>query len=115
MDSMQKKLKEYDFDSKLISIMNEEHAPDGQWPSYYINKFHGYKEGNLCKEAAIEQEIAGKAVGARNFPAEGSNGENVLRGAYDREIVSLLGHQLFVRDIETIVDFGLARAQAVDD
>ena len=42
VDSMQKKLKEYDFDSKLISIMNEEHAPDRQWPSYYINKFHGY-------------------------------------------------------------------------
>lgn len=101
-ESMEKKLEGYDF----ISIMNEEHSPEGEWPSYYINKFHGYKSGNLCKEAAIEQEIAGKAVGARNFPSEGTNGENVLRGAYDREIASLLGDQLFQRNLDEIVDFG---------
>ena len=40
-------------------------------PAYYTAKFHGYANGNLCLEAAVEQEIAGKAVGARNFPAEG--------------------------------------------
>ena len=105
-DSMQKRLEEYDFETKLISIMNEEHAPEGEWPDYYTSKFHGYKEGNLCTEAAIEQEIAGKAVGARNFPAEGIRGEEALRGSYDREIATLLGDQIFARDMDTIVDFG---------
>ena len=28
-------------------------------PSYFIQPFHGYKEGNLCLDAAFEQEIAG--------------------------------------------------------
>jgi hypothetical protein len=54
-------------------IMNEN--PTLITEDYYKSKFHGYANGNLCLEAAIEQEIAGKAVGARNFPAEGLNGE----------------------------------------
>ena len=28
-------------------------------PSYYVAPFHGYKDGNLCIDAALEQEIAG--------------------------------------------------------
>lgn len=58
-------------------------------PEYYKAKFHGYLEGNLCIEAAVEQEIAGKAVGARNFPQEGIEGEKMLRGCYDKELRSL--------------------------
>ena len=57
-------------------IMNEN--PTLITEDYYKSKFHGYANGNLCLEAAIEQEIAGKAVGARNFPAEGLNGEVVV-------------------------------------
>ena len=59
-------------------IMNEN--PTLITEDYYKSKFHGYADGNLCLEAAIEQEIAGKAVGARNFPAEGLNGEVYLCG-----------------------------------
>ena len=65
-------------ESKLIAV-----------PEYYPAKFHGYEKGNLCIDAAIEQEIAGKAVGARNFPAEGLQGEAMLRGSYDKQLDSL--------------------------
>ena len=46
---------------------------------YYKQRFHGYERGNLCIRAAIEQEIAGKAVGARNYPGYGREGEIKLR------------------------------------
>ena len=64
-------------------------------PPYYQQAFHGYPLGNLEYLAGIEQEIAGKAVGARNFPAEGLGGEAVLRGCYAREVESLCGNSLF--------------------
>eukprot|EP01036_Dinobryon_divergens_P031829 gene31829-41307_t len=86
-------------------IMNEN--PTLITEDYYKSKFHGYADGNLCLEAAIEQEIAGKAVGARNFPAEGLNGESVLRGCYDTQIRAL-GVEAGVQAIEgaVIVDMG---------
>ena len=49
-----------------------------EWPEYCQQKFHGYREGNLSFESANEQEIVGKAVGARNFPGAGAHEENVL-------------------------------------
>jgi len=64
-------------------------------PAYYENPFHGYDLGNLEVMAAVEQEIAGKAVGARNFPSEGLKGEQVLRNSYSREIESLCGSSIF--------------------
>ena len=104
---LKSKLEQVDFEEQILSIMNEEDSPSEGWPTYYTTKFHGYKQGNLCLEAAIEQEIAGKAVGARNFPDEGVKGEDALRGAFDREIKHLLGEQITTRDdIKTIVDFG---------
>jgi len=48
--------------------------PDGEAvsaPEYYRQPFHAYEMGNLCWEAALEGEIASRAVGARNFPAAG--------------------------------------------
>lgn len=56
-------------------------------PEYYRRPFHAYEEGNLCWAAAWEQELAGKAVGARNFPAFGAKGEEAFRGAFD-EVLS---------------------------
>jgi ubiquinone/menaquinone biosynthesis C-methylase UbiE len=91
-----------DWMMEIAAIQNEN--PDLIPPAYYNNKFHGYKEGNLCLQAAVEQELAGKAVGARNFPSEGLGGEEVLRGSYDREILQLTGATL--PDDAIIVDFG---------
>ena len=51
-------------------------------PDYYCRAFHAYADGNLCWEAALEVEIAAAAVGARNFPAYGADGEQAFRDAF---------------------------------
>ena len=49
--------------------------PDTVTPAYYCAPFHAYLPGgNLCWEAAWEQELAGQAVGQRNFPGAGPGG-----------------------------------------
>ncbi|CAE7678258.1 arsM, partial [Symbiodinium pilosum] len=51
--------------------------------------FHAYDTGNLNWEAAFEQELASRAVGARNFPAYGKDGEDAFRAAFDNALDSL--------------------------
>mmetsp|Transcript_3468 Transcript_3468/g.8932 ORF Transcript_3468/g.8932 Transcript_3468/m.8932 type:complete len:396 (+) Transcript_3468:28-1215(+) len=58
-------------------------------PDYYREPFHAYESGNLCWEAALEGEIASRAVGARNFPEAGADGELAFRGAFDEALTSL--------------------------
>eukprot|EP00310_Coccolithus_braarudii_P017919 CAMPEP_0183332634 /NCGR_PEP_ID=MMETSP0164_2-20130417/1747_1 /TAXON_ID=221442 /ORGANISM="Coccolithus pelagicus ssp braarudi, Strain PLY182g" /LENGTH=383 /DNA_ID=CAMNT_0025501391 /DNA_START=30 /DNA_END=1181 /DNA_ORIENTATION=+ len=58
-------------------------------PEYYRQPFHAYEEGNLCWDAAWEGEIASRAVGARNFPAYGAQGEDVFRAAFDDALISI--------------------------
>jgi len=76
-------------------------------PAYYKQPFHGYEAGNLEIKAAIEQELAGKAVGARNFPRDGLRGEEMLRNSYAREIEALCGTSLFNQPAQSlVVDLG---------
>jgi SAM-dependent methyltransferase len=56
-------------------------------PEYYKRPFHAYEDGNLCWKAAMEQEIASAAVGARNFPKFGSQGEDAFRASFDRALI----------------------------
>ena len=72
-------------------------------PEYYRQPFHAYEEGNLCWDAALEGEIASRAVGARNFPAYGSEGEEAFRGAFDEALASLGAS---VPDGGAVVDLG---------
>jgi len=72
-------------------------------PEYYQAPFHAYAEGNLCWEAAWEQELASKAVGARNFPQFRDQGEEAFRSAFDEALVSL---GAAAPDGCTIVDLG---------
>ena len=58
-------------------------------PPYYRKPFHAYETGNLNWEAAFEQELASRAVGARNFPAFGKDGEDAFRAAFDNALDSL--------------------------
>lgn len=58
-------------------------------PTYYSKPFHAYETGNLNWEAAFEQELASRAVGARNFPAYGEAGEEAFRGAFESALASL--------------------------
>lgn len=48
-------------------------------------------DGNLCWQAAFEQEIASLAVGIRSFPKEGLNAEKMLRDAYIAQLTRLGG------------------------
>jgi len=58
-------------------------------PDYYERPFHAYESGNLNWEAAFEQELASRAVGARNFPRYGKEGEEAFRGSFDSALSSL--------------------------
>ena len=60
-----------------------------QYPKYYKQSFHAYSDGNLSYDAAFEQELASRAIGARNFPKYGSNGEDLFRGAFDAALIKL--------------------------
>ena len=72
-------------------------------PEYYRRPFHAYEEGNLCWDAAWEGEIASRAVGARNFPDYGADGEAAFRGAFDEALRSIGAS---CPDGGSIVDFG---------
>lgn len=73
------------------------------YPDYYLKKYHAYDLGNLCWEAAFEQEIASRAVGARNFPAYKEKGEDAFRDSFDRSL-SYLDAKLPAQGV--IIDFG---------
>ena len=45
--------------NSLIETIKAQKSPDFTLPSYYMQPFHGYTEGNLCLDAALEQELAG--------------------------------------------------------
>lgn len=54
-----------------------------QIPAWYrAASYHAYATGHLSWEAAVEMELAGAAVGARNVPAAGAAGERVFRGRF---------------------------------
>lgn len=63
-----------------IEKLEKWETDDVEVPEYYRAAFHGYERGNLCWEAAFEQEVASAAVGARNYPR---GGELAFRGAFE--------------------------------
>lgn len=80
--------------------------PVGHIPSYYSNgAFHAYAKGNLCWEAALEQEIASAAVGARNFPEFGKRGEQAFRESFQLCLEQQCGAAVVKKD-DLIVDLG---------
>ena len=90
---------------------NDEHrrveVESDQYPEYYRRSFHAYEDGNLSYDAAIEQELASRSIGARNFPAYGERGEDVFRDAFDIGLRKL-GAQVKSNDDGSamVVDFG---------
>jgi ubiquinone/menaquinone biosynthesis C-methylase UbiE len=90
------------WEENIESVINEDKSLN--IPDYFKRKFHGYKDGNLCIEAALEQELAGKAVGARNFPDDGILGEEVFRSSYETQMKFLGGYTIYRN--ATIVDMG---------
>ena len=56
--------------------------PDLTYPNYYLKPFHGYDQGDLCWDAALEAEVAAYAVNARLWPDAGASGRSRLRQSY---------------------------------
>ena len=77
---------------------------DSNIPDYYKQSFHAYEEGNLCWEAAIEVEIASAAVGARNFPQYGRQGEDAFRNSFASALQTECG--AYCPENGVIVDLG---------
>ena len=93
-----------DWSASLSAVIAEN--PSLETPQYFREKFHAYEEGNLSLESAFEQEIAGKSVGARNFPSEGRSGESVLRGRLSASVLELGGAVLPSERPQLVVDMG---------
>mmetsp|Transcript_52594 Transcript_52594/g.117922 ORF Transcript_52594/g.117922 Transcript_52594/m.117922 type:complete len:384 (+) Transcript_52594:27-1178(+) len=85
------------------SLLQEVAGKGASFPSYYSKPFHAYESGNLNWEAAFEQELASRAVGARNFPAFGRDGEEAFRASFDNALESL---GAFVPEGGLVVDMG---------
>jgi ubiquinone/menaquinone biosynthesis C-methylase UbiE len=52
-------------------------------PTWYRQApYHAYQDGHLSWEAALEIELAGAAIGARNMPTAGRDGETTFRNAF---------------------------------
>ncbi len=89
-------LRSRDWTTELNAVQN----PDLQYPSYYVTSFHGYEQGNLTWEAAIEVEVAAYAVHSRVWGETDAHGDARLRQSY-HEILKAQ-----VPEVEKIVDLG---------
>lgn len=57
-------------------------AADLNYPDYYLTSFHAYEQGNLSWEAAMEVEVAARAVHARIWQDAGAQGDAMLRQSF---------------------------------
>ena len=56
-------------------------------PTWYQNAaYHAYETGHLSWNAAVELELASAAIGARNIPKAGADGENMFRSAFNKAL-----------------------------
>ncbi|CAN0077121.1 unnamed protein product, partial [Discosporangium mesarthrocarpum] len=89
-----------DWDAEMKKLMEGSRV---ETPGYYMKPFHAYRRGNLCWEAAWEQELASKSVGVRNFPDDAERGEHRLRKAYETQMERL---GALVEEGALLVDMG---------
>jgi hypothetical protein len=89
--------------AEITGEASSEWSPEKHLPAYFRAKFHAYSAGNLCWEAALEQLVAGKAVGVRNFPAFGKDGEDQMRSQHEAAMLRL---GAYVPSKGSIVDLG---------
>eukprot|EP00850_Spirogloea_muscicola_P015778 SM000124S25910 [mRNA] locus=s124:2650:5388:- [translate_table: standard] len=97
------KLHKHNWEAEL-QIVEDKHLI---YPEYYLKPFHAYKQGNLSWDAALEMDLAAKAVHAPLFDPLGKDldpeGDVRLRNSYHKELISLLPF-----DPQSIVDVGCA-------
>ncbi|CAI5482663.1 unnamed protein product [Closterium sp. Yama58-4] len=105
-------LKRHDWDEELRLVAATSRVPrdaSGEYvyPEYYTKPFHAYEKGNLSLDAALEVELAAKAVHAPIFDPESKKldpeGDANLRRGYHAKLVE----QLRIHP-KSIVDLGCA-------
>ena len=73
---------ELDFDPEWEKDLEQILNPDLTYPDYYLQSFHAYAEGNLSWDAAMEVEVAAKAVHARLWSEASAASTMKLRQNY---------------------------------
>lgn len=90
-------LRSHNWEPHLASVQN----PQLVYPDYYCRSFHAYDSGNLNWKAALEVEVAARAVHAGIWSDAGAQGDSKLRESY---------HEVLKSQIETeprdILDLG---------
>lgn len=61
-----RELKKHNWESEIEAVRN----PELEYPDYYTVPFHAYDRGNLSLDAALEVELAARAVHATVFDTE---------------------------------------------
>ncbi|CAI7801907.1 unnamed protein product [Closterium sp. NIES-54] len=100
-------LKRHDWDEELRLVAATSRVPrdaSGEYvyPEYYTKPFHAYEKGNLSLDAALEVELAAKAVHAPSKTLDPEGDANLRRG-YHAKLVEQLRIQP-----KSIVDLGCA-------
>ncbi len=90
-------LQTIDWTPRLQAIQN----PHLTYPDYYLQSFHAYEQGDLCWEAALEAEVAAKAVHAGIWKDVGVKGDERLRQTYHQIL-----HQHLTPAPQDILDLG---------
>lgn len=79
-------LQTLNWETHLSQVQN----PQVRYPDYYLTSFHAYDQGNMSWEAALEVEVAAKAVHAGIWKEAGKEGDAKLRESYHTILKSKL-------------------------
>lgn len=68
-------LRQHDWENELAAVAADSRVPrspsgEYEYPEYYLKPFHAYENGNLSLDAALEAELAAKAVHAPIYDLE---------------------------------------------
>lgn len=80
------KLQSYPWEERFNTIQDTQI----QYSDYYLKPFHAYDAGNLCWEAAWEQEVAAYSVHAKLWEGGGKQGETRLRENYTKALQEVI-------------------------
>eukprot|EP00897_Mesotaenium_endlicherianum_P003939 jgi/Mesen1/3573/ME000002S05139 len=98
-------MREHDWEAELAGVVNN----TLEYPEYYTKPFHAYEKGNLSWDAALELDLAAKAVHAPVFDTTKKaeldpDGDAKLRASYHKKMLSMLQ----VVEPQVVVDIGCA-------
>lgn len=82
-------LRSQNWELHIASVQN----PQLVYPDYYCRSFHAYDDGNLNWEAALEVEVAARAVHAGIWADAGAQGDPKLRESYHEVLKSKINNQ----------------------